>query len=185
MTPVGARGDPRRVTLTDLLVSVAVLGMVMAANFSVLDGGRRAWHVGSARVEAQESARIALTRIARDIRAAGAGVTATFAAVSVAEPTRIVFHRDENQDGVVGGTRETITWKLDRGILRRDAGGGAQPIVNGVRALALAYFDAAGAPTTRPEDVRSVDITLTTEPVNVAGSGVRATVSTRVTLRAR
>ncbi|MBI2218821.1 MAG: hypothetical protein HYU51_16165 [Candidatus Rokubacteria bacterium] len=172
-------------TLTDLLVSVAVLGLLMTANLTVLQAGSRAWETGAARVEAQENARVALTRMARDIKTAGAGAAATFAAVTVAEPARIVFHRDENDDRVIAGTRETITWKLDAGILRRDAGGGAQPIVNGVRALAIRYFDAAGAPAAVPEDVRSVEITLTTEPVSVVGTGVRTTVSTRVRLRNR
>jgi hypothetical protein len=157
----------------------------MTANLTVLQAGSRAWEMGAARVDAQENARVALTRMARDIKTAGAGAAATFAAVTVAEPARIVFHRDENDDGVIAGTRETITWKLDGQILRRDAGGGAQPIVNGVRGLAIRYFDAAGTLTTLPEDVRSVEITLTTEPVTAVGTGVRAKVSTRVGLRNR
>jgi type II secretory pathway component PulJ len=171
-------------TLTDLLASVAVLGLVMAANFVLLDSSRRAWEVGAARVEAQQTARIALARMARDIRTAGAGVSPTFPALTAAEPRRIVFHRDENQDGVIAGTRETITWKLDAGILRRDAGGGAQPIVNGVRALALRYFDADDAPTAVPEHVRSVEITLTTGPTGTT-PGADTTVTTRVRLRNR
>jgi hypothetical protein len=133
----------------------------------------------------QQNARIALTRMARDVRTAGAGPAPTFPAVSLAEPTRIVFHRDENEDGVIAGTRETITWALQAGVLRRDAGGGAQPVINGARALVLAYFDAEGAPTTRAEDVRSVDISLTLEPASPAGDDVTATVTTRVRLRNR
>lgn len=172
-------------TLADLLTSIATLGLVMSGTFIVLDEGRRAYEIGAARVEAQQTARIALTRMARDLRSAGAGVTPTFAAVSVAEPARIVFHRDANQDGVIAGTRETITWTLDGTILRRDAGGGAQPIINGARALVLAYYDAAGVPTTVPEDVRAVAITLTTEPVSTATAGVTTTVSTSVRFRNR
>jgi type II secretory pathway component PulJ len=172
-------------TLTDLLVSVAVLGLLMAANLTLLDGGQRAWHHGSARIEAQENARVALTRMARDLRTAGAGAAATFPALSVAEPALLVFHRDENQDRTIAGTRETITWKLDGGVLRRDAGGGAQPVVNGVRELALRYFDANGAPTSEPRDVRSVEIVLATEPVTMSGTSVVSRMSTRVTLRTR
>jgi type II secretory pathway component PulJ len=171
--------------LADLLVSLAVLGLVMAANFTLLDSSQRAWEFGAARVEVQENARIALTRLARDLRTAGAGPAPTFPAVSLAEPARIVFHRDENQDGVVGGPRETITWSLQGGVLRRDAGGGAQPVVNGARALVLTYFDADGASTTHAEDVRSVDISLTVEPVGPVEGDIAVTVTTRVRLRNR
>jgi hypothetical protein len=79
-----------------------------------------------------------------------------------------------------------VTWRLAGAILRRDAGGGAQPIVNGVSALALAYFDAAGAPTTTPAAVRSVEIRLTTRPEHaVAGPTVATVMVTLVRLRNR
>lgn len=172
--------------LADLLVALAVLGMMMSANFVLLDQGQRAFQTGTARVEAQQSARIALTRIARDLRTAGSapGRPAPFDAISVADPARVVLHRDVDGDGVIAGPRETITWKLDHTILRRDAGGGAQPIVTGAHALAFAYFDADGAPTTSPGDVRSVRVTLTTEGTGARGA-LRTTVSTHVHLRNR
>ena len=166
--------------LADLLVAVAVLGFVMGANFVLLDQGQRAYLTGAARVEAQQTARIALIRIANDIRTAGSSLAhPAFAAISVAEPARLVLHRDWDGDGVIAGPSETVTWLLDGTTLRRNAGGGAQPIVNGARALAFAYFDAAGEPTTAPEDVRSVRVTLTT------GTTTRTTVTTQIRLRNR
>ena len=172
-------------TLADLLTSVATLGLVMGGTFLVLDESHRAYTIGAARVESQQSARIALTRFARDVRTAGSGLAPTFAAISVAEPARIVFHRDVNDDGVIAGTRETITWRLDGTILRRDAGGGAQPIINGARSLSLSYYDADGALTTVADDVRAIGISLTTEPVDVAAPGVQTMVTTLVRLRNR
>ena len=59
--------------LADLLVAVAVLSLVMGANLALLEQGQKAYRTGAARVESQQSARIALTRIARDIRTAGSG----------------------------------------------------------------------------------------------------------------
>lgn len=172
--------------LADLLVAVAVLGLVLSANFVLLHQGQRAYQTGAARVESQQTARIALTRIARDLRTAGSAPLApTFPAISVAEPARLVLHRDWNGDGVIAGPRETVTWTLDGTILRRDAGGGAQPIVNGARALSFRYFDGDGEPTTTPSDVRSVDVTLTTEPFGTHASSVSTTVTTRVRLRNR
>jgi hypothetical protein len=105
----------------------------------------------------------------------------------VAEPARIVLHVDDDGDGVIAGPRETVTWTLtaDR-VLRRNAGGGAQPIVNGVRELAFAYLDAAGAPTAVAADVRSVVIALTTEPDHLAADpSRRATTTLRTQVRLR
>ncbi|MBI2206172.1 MAG: hypothetical protein HYU41_20255 [Candidatus Rokubacteria bacterium] len=172
--------------LADLLVTAAVLGLVMGTNFMVLEQGQKAYATGAARVESQQTARIALTRIARDIRTAGSAPgPPAFAAISVADPGRIVLHRDWNGDGTIAGPRETVRWFRDGTILRRDAGGGAQPIINGARALAFTYYDASGAPTTTPEDVRSVRVTLTTAPFGMSGTGVTTTVTTRIRLRNR
>jgi type II secretory pathway component PulJ len=171
--------------LADLLVSVAVLGLLLSANFVLLDQGQRVYQAGVARVESQQAARIALTRIARDVRTAGSGSLSPTPPISVALPARLVLHRDWNADGVIAGPRETVTWFLDGTVLRRDAGGGAQPIVNGAHALAFEYFDGDGAATTVPADVRSVRITLTTGSVSARGAAPPTTVSTQVRLRNR
>ncbi len=176
-------------SLADLLVSLAVLGLLLGGLLGVLDEGQRLHAFGAARIESQQSARVALERMAREIRQAGQGrPDARFAAVSVAEPTRLVLHFDLDGDGAIAGNGETVTWLLQGRILRRDAGGGAQPIINGVRSLRLSYFDGAGAPTADPAAVRAVAIDLTTEPDHVtAGSGRRAEAraSTLVRLRNR
>jgi len=172
--------------LADLLVALAVLSVLMSTNFVLLQQGQRAYQLGAARVESQQSARVALTRIVRDLRTAGSAPnTPAFDAISVTEPARLVLHRDYNGDGVIAGPRETVTWRLDGTTLRRDAGGGAQPIINGARALAFEYFDGDGAPTSSPADVRSVRVTLTTGALGVDGSGARTTLSTQVRLRNR
>jgi type II secretory pathway component PulJ len=177
------------VSLADLLVALALVGVVLSGVFGILDQGQRLYAMAAARVESQQTARIAMDRLAREIRHAGEGRPgADFAAITVAEPTRIVLHFDVDGDGVIAGTGETVTWLLRGRVLRRDAGAGAQPIINGVRDFALRYFDASGAPTPIPSDVRTVAITLSTEPDHVAGDPSRraaTTVSTAVRLRNR
>jgi Tfp pilus assembly protein PilW len=177
------------VTLAELLVSLAVAGVLMAATVSLLDEGQRLYAHGAARVEAQQSARMALERMAREIREAGlAPLDPGFPAISVALPTQIVLHFDVNGDGVIAGTKETVTWSLAGRVLRRNAGAGAQPIVNGVRDLVLEYRDAARRPTTSPAEVRSVTITLTTEPDHAPADSSRsaqARYTTEVRLRNR
>ena len=174
-------------TLSDLLVSVAVLGLLLGAAFVTLEQGQRAYAVGAARVEAQQAGRAALTWLSGELRAAGRGAS-RFAPVSVAEPARIVLHVDRNGDGVVAGAGETITWRLAGTILRRDAGGGAQPVVNGVTRFELAYADAEGRPTTDPAAVRAVTVTLATRADGVrqaAARDVGAVLATTARLRNR
>jgi Tfp pilus assembly protein PilW len=173
------------VTLADLLAAFAILGLVLAAVLSVFAEGQRAYTHGAARVETQQSARVALARMAREIRQAGHGAGA-FAPIAVAEPARLVIQHDLDGDGVAAARGETVTWLLSAGVLRRDAGAGAQPIVNGVRALSFAYFDAAGRPTFRADTIRVVVITLTTEPEHPGAGGItRTTLSTEIRLRNR
>lgn len=176
-------------SLAELLTSLAILGLVLAAALTVLDEGQRLYAFGAARVEAQQSARAALDRMAREIRQAGWSRGAQpFPALSVAEPTRLVLHLDLDGNGVIAGNGETVTWLLRGSVLRRNAGGGAQPIINGVRHLAFRYRDAHGRPTIVPDAVRAVEITLVTEPdpLPAAGPGrVEARLSTTVRLRNR
>lgn len=168
-------------SLVDLLVALAIGGGLLASTVTLLHLGLRAWLWGAARVEAQRSARYALERMASELREAGYDPTvAGIAPVVVAEPERIVFQRDFNGNGVVDPTRERVTYLLRVGetILRRDAGGGAQPVIEGVRAFRLTYLDRAGRETTDPAAVSAVRIRL---EVGSDGSGVL--VETQATLR--
>jgi len=168
-------------SLVDLLVALAVGGGLMASSLGLLHLGLRAWLWGSARVSAQQSARYALERMASELREAGYDPTvAGIAPVLVAEPTRIVFQRDLNGNGVVDPTRERVTYLLRPGerILRRDAGGGAQPVIEEVRELRHSYLDRTGGPTADPAAVTAVRIRI---EVGELGSAV--VVETQATLR--
>jgi Tfp pilus assembly protein PilW len=178
-----ARDAGRAMTLAELLVTLSLTGLLAAATFELLQQGQRAWTTSAARAETQQSARVALIRIVADVRAAGFGGDA-FDAVAVAEPQRMVLQQDLDADGAIVAGAERITWRLAGSVLRRDAGGGAQPIVNGVRALEIRYLDAAGSVTATPGDVRSVAVMLATEPEHGPRSAT-ATVSTVIRLRNR
>jgi type II secretory pathway pseudopilin PulG len=171
-------------TLTELLVTLLLIGMLAAAALGLLEQGQRAWATGAARAESQQSARVALARLVSDVRAAGFGGQG-FDAVAIAEPERLVLQQDLDGDGAIATTGERVTWRLAGSILRRDAGGGAQPVINGVRGLELRYLDERGTPTSTAHDVRSVIVTLTTAPDGADPTSPRMMVSTRVRLRNR
>ncbi len=172
-------------TLADLLAALAIVGLVLAATLSVFAEGQRAYSHGASRVETQQSARVALARMAREIRQAGRGAGA-FSPIAVAEPARLVLQQDLDGDGVAAARGETVTWLLSANVLRRDAGGGAQPIVNGVRALRLSYLDRDGRPTGRADTVHVVLITLEIVPEHPGARGATlTTLTTEVRLRNR
>ncbi len=166
---------------------MAIFGGISAAMFTVLQEGLRVYTVGVARAESQQSARVAVERLAGEIRTAGLGPRpASFAAIAVAEPTRIVLHRDLDGDGRVDGAGETITWRLSGKTLRRDAGAGAQPVIDGVRSFTLEYLDGAERPVGNPDEVRTVLISLVTEAAwDLADRSIATTLATRVRLRNR
>lgn len=170
-------------SLVDMLVALAVGGGMLAATVTLLHLGLRAWVWGAARVEAQQSARYALERMASELREAGYDPTvAGIAAVVAAEPTRVAIQRDANGNGVIDPTRERVTYVLRAGesILRRDAGGGAQPVINGVRAFRLGYLDRDGVETTDPAAVVAVRVQL-----EVGNDGAGVLMETQATLRNR
>jgi hypothetical protein len=161
--------------LGDLLAAVALAGFVFAATLTVFAQGQLAYLRGTARVESQQSARLALARMAREIRQAGSGPGA-LSPITVAEPERIVIQRDGR----------SITWQVSAGVLRRNAGAGAQPIINGLRGLTLEYRDASGRPTTFAAAVRAVVITITTAPEHAGpGAATLTRLTTEVRLRNR
>jgi len=177
--------DAAGVTLSELLVSCALSGMVLAGTYVLLDQGLRAYAAGAARVESLQAARAALERVARELRLAGRGPSAEIPALLVAEPARVMVTADLDADGDNDASGERVTWQLVDSILRRNAGAGAQPVANGVRGLNLRYFDAADQPTTDPAAVRSVEVTVQTAPVDGRSPGVGTSLHTRVRLRNR
>ena len=178
---MSGRGEQEGHSLVEVLIAIAVMTLLMAATLSLLQSGLVAAGWGSGRVEAQQAVRTALERMARELREAGYDpASAGLEAVIVAEPARVVFQRDLNGNGVIDPTHERVTYVLRAGesTLRRDAGGGAQPIAEGVRRFTLSYFDAHGLPASDPAHIASVRIELETGKTRP-----EATMATQVMLR--
>ena len=191
------RGDGGA-SLVEMLVAVAITGVFSGgAHFflaSVLESGR----VLEAAGEAEESARVGIHLIERDLRGAGYGSPdALRPGLQLATRTQLRIASDLNGDGDTADSNEVVGYGIDssRHLLTRSQGSAAaQPMIEGLAAdgLIFNYFDAAGAPLTTLDTsaaralIRRVDVVLTIEiphPGRGAARMIRVRQTASVALR--
>ena len=63
-----ARADERGFTLAELLVAIAILGLIMGGILTLLMTGNQSYLTGSNQAEAQGAVRAALERMTTDLR---------------------------------------------------------------------------------------------------------------------
>jgi type II secretory pathway pseudopilin PulG len=174
-------------TVAELLVTVAILGLVMAGLFGALQAGQTNYLIGSNQVDAQQNVRTVVSRMIEEIRTAGYDPTATLFP-AVINPTTTGFtlqynwNADQDADGnaiITSGATvavpaavgpaprgEQITYSVSGGNLRRQETGvdGAPVVLAPVQAATFTYQDANGATTTDPDRIRTIVITVTSLP---------------------
>jgi prepilin-type N-terminal cleavage/methylation domain-containing protein len=142
----------RGFTLTELLVVVAILGIMLAALVAVQMQGLQAYLIGSHRVEAQQNGRVALELMVRELRSATV-VTA------IPSATDVTF---------VDGNGATIRYSLAGAVINRTTVGVVTPLIGGVVNFDLTYFSAfngatnTGTETADGTQVRLVRVQLVT-----------------------
>ena len=171
----------RGFTLAELLVACAVIALVMAGLLVSLQAGQEAYLRGSNEVEATQSVRVALERMAQELRVAGFCPTCTgatpFTAITAQTATGFTIQNDWDGDGVItaagtvtdgfGNVRgEQIVYAFAGGALTRQETGDANPLTlaTGINSLTFTYQDNAGVVTAVPDNIRTVVVTATTQP---------------------
>jgi len=144
-------------TLIELMVAIALTGILSAAVFSLFVSQNRTFNSQEQTVSMRQNLRVSLDFIERDIRTAGydPGNTGNFGitdirnrdlnnALAPAGENALWFTTDIDSSGTLNGN-ETISYSIydfdADGIndLARNAGGGRQMVGEGVEALGLAY----------------------------------------------
>jgi prepilin-type N-terminal cleavage/methylation domain-containing protein len=154
--------NERGFTLAELLVTTAIIGLIMAGIFILQVGGQRAYLFGSARVEAQQNARVALDLMTRELRS-------STSITSLASATDIGFGwNDENTPPVA----HTIRYWLNGTMLTRRFDGTDTALIGGVQAgdLTMTYCSAYNAATST--------CTATTDPLLATVIKIRLKTST-------
>ena len=170
--------NQRGFTLAELLVVTALVGLVMAGVLSLLMSSNQSHQRGTNQVEAQQAARVAMARMAQEIREAGYNPSSatTFNPVISISATGLTIQNDWNANGAIDNTitvtdpvkgtarGEQVIYALTgTNLTRRETGvgGSAQVLISGVQSLAFEYLDVNDATTATAGNIRTVVMTAT------------------------
>lgn len=173
--------NERGFTLAELLVSVAVIGIVMAGVFVLQQQGQVAYLWGSARVEAQQSARLALDLMSRELRSA---ISVTDVGSTCNTGISAITFTDASSKTVV----YDLTGSSPSYVLRRTYDGSASDLIGGVVSFTVTCYTSDGYTATATlANVRSVKIEVQTKSESPGQGGSmgaqQAKLESRVKLR--
>ena len=150
-------------TLTELLIAITISGVVMAAVYSAYLTQRRSYQRTEEITTVQQNLRAAMYYMAREIRMAGYDpMESDLFGFTGATSNLISFTMDEDENGVLSGATETVSYQYDasENTLERNEGGGFRDIAENISGVTFVYYDQNGNETTIADEIRSVDITL-------------------------
>ncbi len=176
-------------TLVELMITVAISGVIIAAIYSAYITQQRIYLAQEQVAEMQQNIRAAINMMAREIRMAGCDPTrAAGAGITTASVGQISFTQDTNGDTDTTDSGERIDYgfrvaddALRDGVPDNDAdgdgvpdavslrrqtygptgvGSGYQAIAENIQGLESRYLDSANAVTATPADIRSVQISI-------------------------
>jgi len=172
-------------TLIELMVSLAVASIVMAAVYLMYHSQLQTNATQLATVEMSQHARAAIMLLEREIRSAGTDPTGYANAGFLPATNANVIHftrdlgggeldsidndkdgqtdeGDEWYDAELNDPNENIRYALTGTSLGRETGGagGLQRVADNVEVLNFVYLDASGNPTATLADTRAVQVTI-------------------------
>ncbi len=161
-------------TLIELIVAMAVAGIVMADVYSAYYSQQKSFVVQDELAEMQQNLRAAMFFMAREIRMAGCNPTGGADAKIIQKDDSTIHFTmdlrgkdpDDPADGDTSDPNEDITYTLadldGNGITEivRDTGAGQQIVAENIDALDFRYLDENGAITASAMLTRSVQITI-------------------------
>ncbi len=142
-------------TLVELMITVAVSGILAVAVSWAYTSQQRVYRSQEAVIDIQQNARAGLYLLAQELRMAGYDPQGSSgASITNATNTTISFTQDLDGDGNTTGPNENVTLTFIPGIggapgvITRDDGTGAQPFIDNVDNLEFAYTVAGVATMT-------------------------------------
>jgi Tfp pilus assembly protein PilW len=158
-------GDERGVTLVELLVVCATLGIVLTGLVNVFVSGTRASADADARFQAQQNARLALDRLQYEARCAS-GATATGTTVTLTLPA------------ACSHAAGTVVWSTAGGSLTRTVGAST---IRYVGSLTPASSFSVTSPAAHSAQLPQLVVSMTVNTTNRASDAF--TLTDAITLR--
>lgn len=153
-------------TLVELLIAMAIMGVVVGGVTRSFVNQRRITAIQNQRVALIQQAQAAMDLVTRELRTAGTNPTgAAFVPVTY-NASQLEIRADLNGNGTTDTSNdpnEHLIYAYDSVNKRitRDAGGGAQPLVDNIQAFQFQYLDSAGNATTVSSAIRQLQVTIT------------------------
>ena len=146
-------------TLVEVIVTLAVLGMALGAIAGMTRATFRSMLLTERTLEVQQNVRVAVDRMVEELRW-GEAVLADARCGGLC-PDRISV-RVSPHNPRRPGQAYTVTFQRDRvqRELERRIGLAVNNLAGSIESLSFRYFDPAGAPATRPQDVVRVEVTV-------------------------
>jgi len=178
-------------TLVELLIAMTVVGVVVGGVTRSFVNQRRITTIHNQRVALIQQAQAAMDLVTRELRMAGSNPTgATFVPVTY-NASQLEIRADLDGNGNATGLNEHLIYAYDSANKRitRDAGSGAEPLVDNIDEFTFKYFKSNGQTTTVSSEVRQLQITIKTrtaarDPKYTADNGYRTfTMTSLIALR--
>lgn len=160
-------GGENGFSLLETLVALAVFGFVMVGAFTLFATNNKIWAQGQSATETHQNARIAIDRMARELRIAGYDLSGVMAGLAIptgiqsANASSVTFVCDVDRNGML----DQVTYNLSGSRILRGVStwnGTTFPaavsneLANGVTSLSLSYYDGSDTALATPVAVGSL-----------------------------
>jgi prepilin-type N-terminal cleavage/methylation domain-containing protein len=180
----------RGLSLVELLIAMAIVGVVMGGVTGSFVNQRKITAIQHQRVALIQQAQAAMDLVTRECRTAGTNPTgAAFVPVTY-HASQLEIRADLNGNGTTdtpNDPNEHLIYAYDSVNKRitRNAGSGAQSLVEHIQAFTFSYLKSDGQTTTDTSAIRQLQLTITArtataDPTYTANSGYRTFTMTSV-----
>ncbi len=164
------RQNDRGFTLMEVMIALALSVMTIGAIYSIYRDQVQSQLVRDDTLNMQQHVRAALDLIVLELKMAGYDPrhvnqddipSNDFEGIAY-DPTRLMMKADLNGNGRIAEANESVLFSYDSSakMIRRDTGGGKQPLAEHIENFSISYVDENGQLTTESKEVRQLELTI-------------------------